>query len=282
MMRTTSNSLKVIGFLLLASVLYSCSSNDTDVDIDKPEIKKVKLSVTSKQTKANIYDLVTFNLVSNDDYTLLDVRNTYDSLVWTIPELGSTDIVWFSSNGGGHTWQWNHCFLLPGEYKAYTYGYKDGKRISTDSLSLEIENKKDFLMFDWSDDIKVNDYATGYTTVFPERRDWVHSTIARKQDDKIAVVLFATTSKDYEYEERAQNTKEHLDSYLEKIYGKPRYSIDKPTELKEQYEALFNIKPTASEPFKIWLTPKSKIVLLKSITGTGHNIYRVYAEPLKQ
>lgn len=281
-MRTTSNSLKVIGFLLLASVLYSCSSNDTDVDIDKPEIKKVKLSVTSKQTKANIYDLVTFNLVSNDDYTLLDVRNTYDSLVWTIPELGSTDVVWFSSNAGSQTWQWSHCFLIPGEYKAYTYGYKDGKCISTDSLSLEIENKKDFLMFDWSDDIKINEYATGYTTAFPKRRDWEHSTIARKQDDKIAVVLFATTSKDYEYEELIQNTKKHLDSYLEKIYGKPRYSVEKPTELKEQYETLFNIKPTAGEPFKIWLTPKSNIVLLKSKMGAGDNMYSVYAEPLKQ
>lgn len=71
-----------------------------------------------------------------------------------------------------------------------------------------------------------------------------------------------------------------LSDYITALYSSPTYDLTDDT-LLEKYNSLFTYKKENAYPQYIWLTPKSKIVLLKCYDKifTKYFEYEIYAEP---
>jgi len=105
------------------------------------------------------FDFLTFRIVpaSGADNINMDSDCSryryYDSIVWSCPVLPHTFKVYEAeTNRYGSeekfTFQWGSHFFKEGKFVNYLKGYKLGKVVYADSLTLDIKNR-DFLCFDW-------------------------------------------------------------------------------------------------------------------------------------
>lgn len=73
--------------LLLAFVVVSCSKNE---EITPEEDNALKIGFKSEKETAVIFELVNFYFVSERDFYLSELRQTYDSLVWSVEGIRGT------------------------------------------------------------------------------------------------------------------------------------------------------------------------------------------------
>ncbi len=268
--------------LLTFFCLSACSDNNTNNETDPTEPdgdkKKFSMSLHIAKTNENIYELMSFELHGNRSHTLLDIRDTYDSLVFSIPKLGRRNLL----TKNNYSWLWSHCFMLPGEYITTLQGYKDDKIITENSITITIENKSDFLSYNWKN-VEVESMTMGYADSFDKQTTWEHYTRVGKNGNYLFVHFFVRNKdreKDYLLNDEK---KEYLSNYLNTLYGKPKYTEENVNELKQAYEQMFNMELTNPEPSKIWVTPTTKMVLVKEYnTFREEEVYNVYAEPINQ
>ncbi|WP_321286296.1 hypothetical protein [uncultured Sunxiuqinia sp.] len=244
-------------------------------------INQLELNMSAKKEAGNIFDLMVFNL--NTSYegriTLLDLTETYDSIVWLCTNTSQRFRVLESQeNSGSFTWQWSNCFFLPAVYETCVLGYKDSQIISSDTVYVDIANDKDFLGFNW-DDVE-SKVSTGYENIFSDEYYFVTHENVTNNIPSISLFL----SKNYIENEAAffSKSKEILLGYINTLYSEPTYSNDEDNSLFGIYNNLFKNRKEDVTPEYIWITSTSKISLLKKYDiNNGFSKYEIYAEPAR-
>jgi len=80
----------------------------------------------------------------------------------------------------------------------------------------------------------------------------------------------------------APKSKQILFDYINSLYSEATYSSDESNSLSEVYNNLFRNKKEGVTPEYIWVTPASKITLLKEYDSIeGYSKYEIYAEPTR-
>lgn len=263
---------KTFFILLLLAIVFACNPDDDPINnIDDPEeeennedIAKLKLSVSDKEI--NIFEITVFSVWPDRSATLLDIREPCDSIVWWISDLeGSFNIL----RPNSFTFQWGHNFFLPGEYQTYLFAYKDNKIIYGDTVSINVTNNKDFLGYNWVDIEGSVGHGVGYHSVLSDYELGTYQSI----HNNVPGVTFSIIGNNFGGNDRI------LSGYIHKLYGAPKYKKEDGESLLGKYNELFNYKQEEASPETIWITPTSRIVLLKVPYRLDNREYEIYAEP---
>ena len=260
---------KLLLIVSFSVLLISCSDNDHSIDDNKTNpTNSLKIGQTTGQPKASIFELVTFDLTLNQSANLLEVRNTYDSLVWEVPTLGRINLL----TDNNFIVKWSHNFVLQGNYETHLHGYKHNRIITSDTIFVSVANNRDFLECNW-EDIK-NGATIGYVDAF---KNTDFTTLHNFVNNNPSVDLYSNKSIGIDLE----TSKQELTDLMTSLYSKPAYTTVDNDLLLTKYKELFSLDSKTASPVSIWLTPKSKIVLLKIESDTFYpSNYKIYAEPL--
>lgn len=282
---------KWLYFLFTALVFSSCSGDDDDMfgkgddgngddgGSGNAENELFVLNLNVKEDQKNIFDLVEFGILPEKSITLAGLREHYDSLVWKVSGLeGSHKVFEYTDYSSSLSFKWSHNFFLPGDYETYLLGYKDDKVIYGDTMSVKIVNDKDFLGYNWKDIEGSIGHSVGYVDVLLEDKNKVTYQDMHQNTPSVELSLWLNGHQD----EQAfiRESEKMLSDYITSLYSSPTYDLTDDA-LLEKYNSLFTYKKESAYPQCIWLTPKSKIVLLKCYDNifTDYFVYRIYAEP---
>ena len=257
-------------FIIYISLLFvsGCIEHTPQEEPENRLIFKLQAS----HEEQNIYEMVTFHLLTDDQTSLNDVAHGYDSIVWSVPALNGRFNIYKPSSEENpvskFTFRWGHNFFIPGYYDTYLIGYKEKQTIYHDTLSVSIVDTKDFLRYNWNN-IILKDHCEGFMDLFSKNERSVR-TILNKNTPGIRLFLWNTPA----------DSDKILADYMTSLYSEPTYTTSYTQLLQEKYEELFLYKMENAQPITIWITPKSKIVLLKFDPKENHYEYEIYAEPL--
>ncbi|MBD8346589.1 MULTISPECIES: hypothetical protein [unclassified Dysgonomonas] len=269
--------MKNLIYLILIS-LFASSCSDSDKILDDDDSKSpnplVKIQVKAKQQTGNIFELIQFDIYSESSFTLLDIYDSYDSLVWTVPEVGRFHL--FTDHS--FTWRWSQNFFLPSKYKSILLGYKDNKIIQADTTYIDILDDKDFLGLNWKDITESAPHSTGYANVLSD--DHELGTYYVFEDNTPSIDLSSFTRKSEDESVFAKRSEKILFNYISSLYTKPTYTTSTNDLLTEKYNQLFKHKKEGAKPLAIWVTDKSNIVLYTFKEDfADYYSFRIHAEP---
>jgi hypothetical protein len=277
-------------FIPLSILLFICSCSDNSfddgTDPDGNETGFVTISLKAKQTEGNIHDLMQFYMVPDKECTMLDVNNSYDSLIWRIQDnKGYLKLMEHTYNSGSMTFSWSHSFYEEFHGYAILDGFKDGKIILSDSLKIKVNNNRDFLGFNWGDITSSDQIYTGNVNVLEPDFDisWWRRFIAGKPSIN---VLFQPTedirNDDVLAEKFYTERQEQLIlDYISGLYGEPVLNIDKDgATITDTFHSIFKQEEDSFSPRYIWETATSNIVMLQSYREPEqYYVCHIYAEP---
>ena len=156
-------------FLLLTFFVLSCSKEEADMDGSQnkeTENKEIKIILEAETSSQNIFAPIVFYQSFDFGKDAPCLSEVYDSIVWKSSHSPNSFKVFSHSNYARYVettfFKWAHVYYSPGTYKTYLLGYKNNEIIySSDTISIDITNKKDFLAFNWKD-VTDSDFTTGY------------------------------------------------------------------------------------------------------------------------
>lgn len=271
------NLLYILFILLFIS---SCSDTDNNtipeiIDEGGHTIEKViPLDLEIEETQKNIFDYAVFSLFPDQYGVMFSLFDVYDSITWKASNLdGSFKIFQYTTRGASFIRQWSHTFTSPGNYKTYVLGYKNNEVIYSDTAEVEITNAKDFLCYNWKDIKGSIGHSTGYVDVL---NDYGFSTFEDMHQGIPSVTVFLIDKKKDNKPAFLKKSKKVFTDYISSLYSThPTYN-ETDDNLLEKYNNLFTYKKKNTYPLCIWITPKSKIVLIKEEV---YNEHQLYAEP---
>ncbi len=277
--------LSVIGFFIV-----SCSDADEQFDdlkttdnavIHNGDITDLELKISVDKTQGNIFEPFIFQLSQkNSNWYFGNLDEHLDSLVFKMAETQETRKIFEKKKGGNSGMSmFSHHFYFPGDYTASILGYKNGKIIYKDQISMKIEDNNDFLAVDWNNFSETQ--SQSYHNVFLTNRMIVESAFENNHPFVIVKNMWEYFM-NYSADELSQKDKNYLYNYLFKYYSVPQYSETNTSDLKSVY--LQNFKKTLYNdiPVNIWITAKNKIALMKEYSKTDPTQfygYRIIAEP---
>lgn len=279
--------MKKISFFLFAilTMFTSCSSDSDNETIPEEPSKKEIYKFTQKvdMVEFNIFDLPLFTLHNNEDgglnTYLFGLSAVYDSITWSNSvQPGSCKIFTQKHSDGGEsqsiTTQWANAFYLPGDYETYLHGYKDGKIVYGDTLKIKVNNTKDFLMYNWSDVKEADDSSIGFVNVLNSNFELAANRVIEGEIPGVKLRVLPTLHDDNLF---ASLSDKLLYNYISTIYNEPIYGRDSE-KLAEKYQELFFNQMPYVTPQCIWITPKSRVVLLHE-DREGLKRTFIYSEP---
>ena len=275
--------------LFTAMLFFSCSKSNDIIDEMKDDAKKeeenknndnasklnpksITLKLTTPTKEINIFEMMKFSIsieTTHPFITMLDLHQAYDSVIWKVSGVkGESKILKQYSSSSHFIWQWGHHFFAPGNIETYLIGYKNNTIIHLDTLSLEITNKKDFLGYNWKEITEDSKHTEGYVDALSDVQFSTFKTI----HDNIPGVRF------YLWDNHSDSDK-ILSEYITKTYSEPVYTHKEADLLLKKYHELFHYKREKAHPQCMWITPTSKIVLLRCTDKDDPWQYQIYAEP---
>lgn len=264
---------------LCICLLISCSQKvDDNPSHEEPEIPNeidCRLKLAVKENVKNIFEPMEFSL-SNDvdnDLTLRDLHIAYDSITWMVKGVRGQFRI-YDNDMLTFRWRWSHCFYLPGNYETYLVGYKGNKVVYGDTLQVSVFDRKDFLGRDWDETTDLNCNIT-YRNILDEVSEMQVYAAVHQGIPSIELTLALLPWEDGDH--YAQRCDMQLYDYINSLYGQPAHDRNS-SELVAKYAELFAHRNDGAEPCAIWLTSKSRIVLLRSNEPVLDG-YWVYAEP---
>ncbi len=275
---------KLLHLISFTFLLFSCSEDnhigstdgmDNGGGSELPE-KIIELKLKAKNETVNIFELMQFNLFSNENFTGLDLMNSYDSVIWKVADLpGGYKIFSYSNNSFEFSYQWSHNFYIPGKHNCYLLGYKNNEVIHSDTIEINIHNNKDFLEYYWKDIKGSIGHSTGYHDSL--QKGYSFSTYQDIHDGIPCISFFVRCSNPKDENNFILISKQILYDHINSLYSFPSYDMNEPDILLEKYN-LFNYKYSNAHPHCIWITPESRIVLIERYDGIYNN-FEIYAEP---
>lgn len=272
-------------FYSLAVLLFisSCSKTDSSIfpdDINDDEgynnvedIIPLKLEI--EETQKNIFEYTTFKLFSDKYFMLLSLMDVYDSITWKVSNIeGRMKILEQKDHSAHFIQQWGHHFYLPGKYQTYISGYKSNKIIYCDTTEIEITNTKDFLCYNWKDIPSAIGPSTGYVDALCDKYSF--ATFGYRHEGTPSVTVYLRDEKKDNKPAFLEKSKKVFIDYINSLYSTLPIYCETDATLLEKYNSLFSYKKKETYPICIWITPKSKIALIKD---EFFDEYQLYAEP---
>lgn len=261
----------LFSIILIALLASSCTKDPGLKNNDSENAFKIRLNV--HESEKNIFEPMEFNVYSKDDstrsqYSAYADFGAYDSIVWKVSNMnGRFKILEYTSNTERETIAWTQYFFLPGEYETYLVGYKENRVVSSDTVSIKISNNKDFLGFNWADIKKSDYYSGGYANFISENYDFETFPGIPQSVPCMHFVALADN----------QDHEKELFDFITALYGKPAYTTYDTDTLLKTYQDMFVYHRGKATPINIWITSRSRIVLLKCNGGEVFD-YVIYAE----
>lgn len=267
-------------YVFFITLFFSCSDKDNgvlpSVDTEEGDLENIiPLKLGVKEARSDIFEGVEFNLFPDKYFGVLSLMDIYDSITWNVLNIdGSMKILEQGTRYATSYRYWSHHFYLPGEYKTYLLGYKDNKMIyCSDTVKVEITNEKDFLCYNWKDIKGSIGHATSYLD-FLKEYEFVTYEGMFQNVPFVNVLLYDKEKKDkLGFLEKSKNI---LIDYINTLYSTSPVYTDKDDIFLEKYNELFTYKAKNTVPCCVWITSKSKIVLVKN---EYYKEYQLYAEP---
>ncbi|MFV0538977.1 MAG: hypothetical protein ACK5M3_16665 [Dysgonomonas sp.] len=281
-------------FFILPFLFLVCSCSDDDIvtptDPNDANFVKVKMGVTKKES--NIFEKLQFTMYSSltDKPVFISgesiiIADSYDSLVWAVPELGRQrkvltnidyDFDLISS--------WAFVFYVDGKYHTTLHGYKNGKIILADTVAINVTNGRDILGYNWKDittaeaDLHWQDFFKTDYGIYTRKR--IYEGFPSLKIDFLPDWNAYTEKKEKKDFCEKEQEKFAYD-YITSLYGKPKLShIKDGATIVDTYKNTFKRGDISLAPRYIWETNASRIVLLQTYGEEGEwNSYFVYAEP---
>ena len=272
-------------FYSLAVLLFisSCSKTDNSIfpdDMDDDEGNNnveniIPLKLEIEETQKNIFEHAVFKLFPDKNFMLFPLMDVYDSITWKVSNIdGRMKVLEQTDHSGRFTQQWSHHFYLPGKYQTYISGYKNNKIAYSDTTEIEIINTKDFLRYNWKDIHGSIGHSTGYVDALCE--EYSFATFENIHEGMPSVTVYLRDEKKDNKPTFLEKSKKVFIDYINSLYSTlPDYNETDNT-LLEKYDNLFTYKKEQAYPICIWITPKSKIALIKD---EFFDEYQLYAEP---
>lgn len=157
---------------------------------------------------------------------------------------------------------------MPGEYDTYLNAYKDGERIYSDTLKVCLENKKDFLKYNWSEITKSDKEFYCYNNALrPEATLYSLNRYANLMPSVEVMAMSDDHGKNFAT----------VKDLLYTLYGEPTY--DSNIHIYDQFEELFSANNSHANdyPLSIWVTEKANIALMQGREAEWFR-YFIYAE----
>ncbi|MCL1653860.1 Uncharacterised protein [Elizabethkingia miricola] len=266
--------------------VISCSDRTDGQTENKEESKTpfTKLSLKTKQSEANIFDVVNFYLeptAKDKDVSIYDLRMSYDSIVVkTKGEDKGVVVLNAKENSLKLTQTWANYYYLPETSITYLYGYKGNKIVLKDSVRVDIKNSKNFLDTNWKN-FNPEAINTGYSNI---TKPYYFSIRKQKTDNTPSIILYnhwdTPNSSDNPF--YTKQSKDILKNYITKLYSKPTYTIEADGSLDQRFSDHFSAKLNGEKPLAIWITPTSKISLMEYTAFSSNVNYKIYAEPVNK
>lgn len=270
----------LLSILFILQFVSSCSDTDNGtipeiIDEGDHTIEKViPLDLEIEETQKNIFDYTVFSLFPDQYGVMFSLFDVYDSITWKASNVdGSLKIFQYTTRGANFIRQWSHTFTSPGNYKTYVLGYKNNEVIYSDTAEVEITNTKDFLCYNWKDIKGSIGHGVSYVDVL---NDYEFSTFEDMHQGIPSVTVFLIDKKKNNKPAFLKKSKKIFTDYINSLYSTQPVHYETENDLLEKYNDLFIYKPKSTYPICIWITPKSKIALIKEEI---HNEYQLYAEP---
>ena len=264
-------------------LISSCSKTDSSIfpnDVNNDEGNNdvediIPLKLEIEETQKNIFEYAVFKLFPDKNFMLFPLMDVYDSITWKVSNIdGRMKVLEQTDHTGRFTQQWNHHFYLPGKYQTYIFGYKNNKIAYCDTTEIEITNTKDFLLYNWKDIHGSIGHSTGYVDVLCE--EYSFATFENIHEGIPSVTVYLRDEKKDNQSAFLEKSKKVFIDYINSLYSTlPDYNEADNT-LLEKYNNLFMYKKEQAYPICIWITPKSKIALIKD---EFFDEYQLYAEP---
>lgn len=266
--------------------VISCSDRTDGQTENKEESKTpfTKLSLKTKQSEANIFDVVNFYLeptAKDKDVSIYDLRMSYDSIVVkTKGEDKGVVVLNAKENSLKLTQTWANYYYLPETSITYLYSYKGNKIVLKDSVRVDIKNSKNFLDTNWKN-FNPEAINTGYSNI---TKPYYFSIRKQKTDNTPSIILYnhwdTPNSSDNPF--YTKQSKDILKNYITKLYSKPTYTIEADGSLDQRFSDHFSAKLNGEKPLAIWITPTSKISLMEYTAFSSNVNYKIYAEPVNK
>ncbi len=280
-------------FILLAFLfLYSCSDgndlgkDDGDDSGNGNNFSPVQISLKAKAQEANIHTMMVFYLVPHRDCTMLDIIQSYDSLVWRVQgEKGRLNLLAHTDGWMSFTNEWGHSFYEENHSNVILEGFKDGKIILADSVKIDVYNKRDFLGYNWKDITSSTNHRVGIANVL--QPEFEISFIERYIDGLPSLYVYFEPAWEVVRDEElsknfyTQQQEPLIRNYISKLYGDPKLSLEKDADkLVESYHNIFKQEEDAYTPRYVWETRTTNIALVQKYGNWGdYEAYYIYAEP---
>lgn len=270
--------------LLLFFIVFVACSDRTEVlseDKEKSSPPFAKLSLKTKQSEVNIFDMVNFYIeptAKDKEISMYDLKMSYDSLV--VKTKGENDripILDIKENSVKLKLTWSNHYYLPGNYTAYLYGYKSNKVVLKDSVNLDIRNNKNFLNTNWKD------FSAGWNIGYLNSiTPYYFSIWGQKTGNTPSLNLLSrwdipNSSDNPFYNDQNKNI---LKNYITRLYNKPRYTIEADGALEKVFNDNFQAGLNDERPLAIWFTSSTKIALIEYVPFPSVVNYKIYAEPV--
>jgi hypothetical protein len=281
--------------ILAAMVAISCSKGvdgvgDSDPTPPQKPSKPLEVKISTADNGKNIFETMQFNvsvegLESVSDNLIFGgfvLADHYDSLVWSIPDRKTGFKLFENGKNSFHFMSsFGHNFFMPGNIDSQLSGYRDGEKIYSYDLRVHVYDNKDFLCFNWADITRSSLTSTGYVDVFTDDEGWGFAT-SYDIHNGVPCIRLGIFRRGDSVDMTEDMERDLLFDEIGNLYGEPDYGDgDGQTDVEttEKYNSLFNFTEEDSQALGIWITAKSKVVLL-SQPDTSASRYAVYAEPL--
>lgn len=264
-------------------LVCSCSKDDGILDEgnENPDPERVSLRLNVSKKEAITFESIEFRLVPDKAVSLLDIEESYDSLVWSVPELGGRfKLMEFTNSSSHFTLSWGHSFYNTGRFHTILLGFKDGEAILSDTLDVDIHDKSDFLGKNWRD-ITASDWANiGSANVF-DAEYMIYFRQEYEDGFPSLRVTFRPNDKINQKEYYEQKQEQIILNYISVVYGTPLLAIDKDRDIiLSTFHNLFKQESDSYSPRYIWVTNTTNIALVEEFDSLERCAkYLVYAEP---
>lgn len=283
------NLLLILSFLFLVSACSSDDPFDPNGDgnnrgdgTDNPTF--VRLGIRASEKEVNIFDNIQFTLYPDRDCNMLEVRESYDSLVWLVPEL---DGLFKIMRPNEFTFSWSNSFYNEGKYHTILQGFKDKKMVVADTIIVNVKNRRDILGYYWKDITKTQGGLYGTADIFDSRYGiytrevYANESPALEIYYKLGYIYENSMTDEMLKTFHEQELEKIIYNYLVQLYGEPKLSHEKDeAAIVDLYNSAFRHGDATLSPRYIWQTNTARIVLLEMYEEWGDwNTYFALAEP---
>lgn len=291
-MKNLKNLSFALGFCCFG-ILVSCENSTHDIvpPATQEPIDFSKDSLYISNTNPFTFEPINFRFTVNTNGK--EIRDVYDSLTFAVSDIDK-ELKFFSigyeapNDPIGNPVEfgpsiWKHHFFKSGVHTVYIYAYKNGIKKTLKSADINVIKNLDLFNIGW------NDFKDEQIALVNQVE--IYRTDISKGHEKVSLISniktisathnWLTTRWPYDGELYDRGNEIFVE-YLEDTYGTATYLASETNNIVDVFNNTFKTirlrNPHSNSIYGIWITEKSKIVILIQSYSDSQHEYFIYAE----